>query len=258
MDEQLAANRANWDERVPIHLASDFYDVEGWLAERPGMEPWEREALGDVTDLDVVHLQCHFGLDTLALADDGARVTGVDFSPAAVAAARDLADRAGLGHRARFVEADVLDASTALAPDRYDLVYVTLGSLCWLPDVTAWARQVAALLRPGGRLYLHDGHPLTFALAEDEPSVERTYFQEPQPFIGDDGGTYTDGDPSLTSTGRTTGRTRSEKSSPRCSTPVSASMPSMNTTGRSGPASFGCGASTTGVGSPRRTDPACR
>lgn len=199
MDDHIAANRANWDERVPIHAASRFYDVEGWLRERPGPRDREIEALGDVSGSDLVHLQCHFGLDTLAFADAGARVTGLDFSAAAIAQARSLAERAGLGDRARFVEADVLHAAAALSPERYDIVYVSLGALCWLPSVRRWAAQVAELLRPGGRLYLHDVHPLAWALADDDVRLEHSYFEESEPYIDDGDVTYTDGDARLTS-----------------------------------------------------------
>ena len=200
LPDYLAANRANWDDRVAIHVASRFYDVEGWLATRPGMRERERRVLGDVTGLDLVHLQCHFGLDTLALADSGARVTGVDFSPEAIGAARRLAERAGLSGRARFVEADVLRAADALSPDTFDVVYVSLGALCWLPSVRRWAAQVAALLRPGGRLYIHDVHPLAWALADDEPRLQHTYFEEAEPYVDDSPDTYTDGDTRIGST----------------------------------------------------------
>ncbi|GBE23205.1 bifunctional 3-demethylubiquinone-9 3-methyltransferase/ 2-octaprenyl-6-hydroxy phenol methylase [bacterium BMS3Bbin01] len=198
MDAWTAANRANWDDRVPIHRASAFYDVEGWMAERPGPRPWELKVLGDVAGLDLVHLQCHFGLDTLAFANAGARVTGVDFSGDAIEVARELATSAGLADRARFVEADVLTAAEVLAPETFDVVYVSLGSLCWLPSVTAWAGQVAALVRPGGRLYLHDGHPLAWAMAEDDLRVAQSYFEESEPLAVDSDVTYTDGDGRLT------------------------------------------------------------
>jgi SAM-dependent methyltransferase len=193
MTDYLDTNRANWDDRVPIHVASRFYDVDGWLRNRPGpRRAWEHELLGDVDGLDVVHLQCHFGLDTLSLANAGARVTGLDFSSAAIAEARSLAERAGLAEQARFVEANVLTAAQALHGEQFDLVYVSLGALCWLPSVGQWAAQVAALLRPGGRLYLHDGHPLAWALAEDSLLIEHTYFEEEEPYIDDSGATYTE------------------------------------------------------------------
>lgn len=192
--DPIARNRANWDDRVPIHVASRFYDVERWLQDRPGPRRRELDALGDVAGLDVVHLQCHFGLDTLAFANAGATVTGLDFSSAAIAQARTLAERAGLVDRARFVEADVLRAAEALAPDQFDVVYVSLGALCWLPSVDRWASQVASLLRPGGRLYVHDGHPLAWALADDDLRIANTYFEEAEPFVDDCDVTYTDGE----------------------------------------------------------------
>jgi SAM-dependent methyltransferase len=191
-DGLRAANRSNWDERVPIHTASRFYDVEHRLATRPGPREREVEALGDVAGLDLVHLQCHFGLDTLAWAEAGASVTGLDFSTAAVEAARELAVRAGLADRATFVCADVYDAARVLAPRTFDVVYVSLGALCWLPSVGRWADQVAALARPGGRLYLHDSHPVAWALAHDSPTLEYPYFEEPEPYVDDSGETYTD------------------------------------------------------------------
>lgn len=200
MDDYVAANRANWDDRVPIHIASRFYDVEKWLRERPGPRKRELEIVGDVSGLDVVHLQCHFGLDSLTFANAGSRVTGLDFSGAAIAEARSLAERAGLADRARFVEADVSRAAEVLSPERYDLVYVSLGALCWLPSVSHWASQVSALLRPEGRLYLHDVHPLAWALADDDLRVQHSYFEESEPYVDDVDVTYTDGEGRLTNT----------------------------------------------------------
>jgi SAM-dependent methyltransferase len=193
VSEYLEANQANWNERVPIHVGSEFYDVAGWLHAKPGPRPREIEALGDVSGLDLVHLQCHFGLDTLAFARAGARVTGLDFSPPAVAEATRLAAEAGL--EARFVEGNVLDAAAVLAPDTFDIVYVSLGALCWLPSVARWAEQVSLLLRPGGRLYIHDGHPLGWALADEDLRIEYSCFEEDSPYTDDDGVTYTDGSP---------------------------------------------------------------
>jgi SAM-dependent methyltransferase len=197
---QLAANRRNWDERVPIHAASRFYDVERWLEERPGPRPREVEALGDVAGLDLVHLQCHFGLDTLAWADAGARVTGVDFSPTAIGVAEQLAARAGLADRSTFICTDVHDAAPVLAPRTFDVVYVSLGALCWLPSIGRWADQVSALSRNGGRLYLHDGHPLAWSMAYGSLTMEHSYFEEPEPYVDDSETTYTDAEVTLSST----------------------------------------------------------
>ncbi len=192
-DDYLVVNRAMWDERVPHHAASEFYDLDQWVADRPGPRAWEHEFLPDLAGLDAVHLQCHFGLDTLQLAHGGvATVTGLDFSPAAIAQARAVAESVGLGDRATFVESDVYRAVEVLGPERFDLVYVSLGALCWLPSVDRWAEQVAGLLRPGGSLYLHDGHPLSWALADSETSVEHTYFEEAEAFVEDNDSTYTD------------------------------------------------------------------
>lgn len=192
-DEAFASNRASWDQRVPVHVASEFYDVEGWLRQGRGPRPGEAAALGDVSGLDLVHLQCHFGLDTLAWARVGARVTGLDFSEPAIEQARVLATRAGLEDRATFVCANVYDALDALDHRTFDVVYVSLGSLSWLPSVDRWASVAAALTRPGGRLFVHDVHPLSNTLGNDEPVVEHTYFEEPDPYVDDSGFTYTDG-----------------------------------------------------------------
>jgi len=190
VQEAQEANRRWWQAAVPVHLASDFYDVEGWLADGRGPRPREVEVLGDVAGLDLVHLQCHFGQDTLARA--GATVTGLDFSEVAIAAARGLAERAGLADRADFVCAPVAEATSALGGRSFDVVYVSLGALCWLPSVDEWAEQVAGLLRPGGRLFLHETHPLSMALADDDLTVVYTYFEDVAPYADNQAGRYAD------------------------------------------------------------------
>jgi SAM-dependent methyltransferase len=192
VDDRLLTNRANWDERIEIHLQSRFYNVERWLREAPAPRSYEAEALGDVAGLRLLHLQCHFGLDTLTWARAGAEVTGLDFSANAVDAARALAERAGLGDRATFVCADVYDAVEALHHATFDVVYVSLGALTWLPTVERWAEQVGALVAPGGRFYIHDGHPVVWALSDDGLSFEHSYFEETEPFVDDTGATYSD------------------------------------------------------------------
>ena len=192
MEELLAANRANWDDRTAIHLRSRFYDVEGWLRDERGPRRREVEVLGDVAGVRLLHLQCHFGLDTLAWARVGAQVTGLDFSPVAIRAAEDLARRAGLAERSTFVCANVLEAVQALGDATFDVVYVSTGALCWLPSVDLWAAQVGALVAPGGRFYLHEGHPVAWALADDRLCFEHTYFEEQEPYVDDSDVTYTD------------------------------------------------------------------
>ena len=145
---------------MPVHAASRTYDLAGLAADPTRLShvvAHDKEWLGDLGGLDVVHLQCHIGSDTISLARLGGRVTGVDFSPAALAVARDLADR-GRG-RGRFVESELYAVPDVLGAE-FDLVYTGVGALNWLPDIAARARVVAGLLRPGGRLYVRDAHPM--------------------------------------------------------------------------------------------------
>jgi SAM-dependent methyltransferase len=164
-----ALNRAQWDERTGIHLAEgSSYDLAPLRAGRGRLHAIEEAELGPVDGLRVLHLQCHFGADTLALAQRGATVVGLDFSSAAIEAARGLATELGLADRARFVLADLYEAPAALAePASFDLVYVTWGTLCWLPDVAGWAKVVAHFLKPGGRLYHAEVHPAAWMLDDE-------------------------------------------------------------------------------------------
>jgi SAM-dependent methyltransferase len=155
------------DERVPIHTASDFYDVEGFLAGASSLRPFEVAEVGDVSGRTLVHTQCHFGLDALSWARRGATVTGLDFSQPAIDAARALAARAGL--QAEFVQADVYDATSALGGRRFDVVYTGLGAINWLPDIEAWARTMASLVAPGGIFYLSEFHPFLQRLRRRGP-----------------------------------------------------------------------------------------
>ena len=179
-----------WDARVPLHVDSRFYDVAGFVAGRSALRDFEREELGSVAGLDVAHLQCHFGLDTLSLARLGARVTGLDFSEPAIEAARQIAVDCGLD--AEFVAADVYDAVAALDHRTFDLVYTGLGALCWIPDLVGWARVVDELLRPGGTLYLAEFHPLHQMTADDDLTLTHGYFGEADGLRWDDDFTYTE------------------------------------------------------------------
>jgi SAM-dependent methyltransferase len=194
MDEDaLAANLANWESRVPVHAAAygleRYVDDPGYLS---GVVRRDAPALGDLTGLRVAHLQCHIGTDTVSLARLGAEVVGLDFSPSALAVARDLADRAAA--TARFVEADVFEAVDALGGG-FDLVYSTVGVVGWLPSMARWARVVASLLAPGGRLYLRDGHPLLMTLDETREDqqlvITHPYFGGPEPKRWEDASSYT-------------------------------------------------------------------
>ncbi len=167
-DDWRRINRAHWDERVPIHLRSALYDVASFKAGRSSVRSDQIRDLAPVTGKRLVHLQCHFGLDTLSWARLGAEVTGLDFSAPAVAAARALA--AEIGVPARFIEADVYDAPAVLT-ETFDIVYTGIGALMWLPDIARWAKVVARLLRPGGELYLVEFHPTEWVLSDSDPRV---------------------------------------------------------------------------------------
>ena len=167
------ANRVNWDERVGVHLGPGGYDLSDLRAGRGRLTVIEEAEFPSVKGKRVVHLQCHFGRDSLMLAQRGAEVIGLDFSTPAIKAARKLADELGLSDRARFVHADLYEALQAIpAPHGFDLVFVTWGAICWLPDIARWAAIVATLLRPGGSLYLAEGHPAAYVF-DDEARLSR-------------------------------------------------------------------------------------
>jgi SAM-dependent methyltransferase len=180
-------NQQWWDERVPAHLASEFYDVDSFVGGGSTLRAAEIEELGPVDGLSLLHLQCHIGLDTLSCARRGARVTGLDFSGPAISAARAIADRAELV--AEFVEADVYAASEALRNRHFDITYTGRGALCWLPDIERWAHQVASLTSAGGRFYLMEMHPITEALGDDDLTFEYPYFQT-EVMLFNEPGTY--------------------------------------------------------------------
>jgi SAM-dependent methyltransferase len=180
VDEYAFVNRANWESRVDFHVAGyglhRYVDDPTYISD---VVRFDRPRLGDIADRDVVHLQCHIGTDTLSLARLGARVTGLDFSPKALVAARQLA--AQCQQPVRYVESELYGAPAVLGMSRFDVVYTGVGALCWLPDIRRWASVVAALLRPGGRLFIREGHPVLWSLADARPdgviAMEYPYFE---------------------------------------------------------------------------------
>jgi SAM-dependent methyltransferase len=190
-DDWFEANREMWDERVPIHVGSELYDVDAFVTGGSSLREFELAELPDVRGRTLVHPQCHFGEDTLSWARRGARVTGLDFSRPAIDAARVLAKRCEL--EAEFVEANVYDASEALGGRRFDIVYTGLGALNWLPDMERWAGVMAALVAPGGCLYLAEFHPFSHVFSDDDFSIEYSYFHD-EPFDFPSAGTYADPD----------------------------------------------------------------
>lgn len=191
--QHFADNRANWDDRAALHEASG-YGIEELVADPDLITAEVRqdvERLGDLTGRDVIHLQCHLGTDTVSLKRLGAgRVVGVDLSPESLRRARSLAERADAD--IEFVEANVYDAREAVSGD-FDLVYTSLGVLCWLPVIRDWARTIASLLRPGGRFLIRDDHPFYMTVGEntaDGLRIEQPYFEREEPMTWDDAGSY--------------------------------------------------------------------
>jgi len=198
MTDPIDTNRRSWDERTAIHMrdTTGSYSLDGFRAGESTLHKIEAAELGDVHGKRVLHLQCHIGLDTLRLARLGAVATGLDFSGAAVEAARGLAKETGL--KADFVQGTV-DEAPRLTPGPFDLVFTTWGVLCWLPDMSIWARVIASVLAPGGELYCADAHPGFLVLEEVAGRLVPTYdFQTPadRPLEFNNATTYT-GDPTV-------------------------------------------------------------
>ncbi|MFI6869304.1 class I SAM-dependent methyltransferase [Nocardia sp. NPDC050406] len=190
-------NRANWDDRAPLHAASTDYAMERFRSDRSYISDVVRfdvPLLGDIRGLRGVHLQCHIGTDTISLARLGATMTGLDFSPASLVQARLLAEQVGTA--VDFVESDVYDAVSVLGKQQFDLVFTGIGALCWLPSIQRWAQTVADLLRPGGQLFLREGHPVLWSVDEEQTDrlvIGYPYFETEKP-MEFTGGTYVDVD----------------------------------------------------------------
>ena len=188
-DKARDSNRNFWDEVTPLHLKT--YDVEGLLLGEPWFPSQILEEVGDVEDLSLLHLQCHFGLDTLAWSFLGAKVTGVDFSPQSIETARDLAKHTNLP--VQFICSDIYALPDVLQGE-YDIVFTSIGVLCWLNDLDAWAKIITHFLKPGGFFYIMEGHPLLYTFDEDGKwTFQLPYFHNPHPYFwGEDTTDYMD------------------------------------------------------------------
>lgn len=197
LDDYLKANLASWDEAVGLHVESELYDLQGFRAGRCSLHDIELGELGPLVSdgTTLLHLQCHFGLDTLSWARRGATVTGADFSGEAIAKARELAGEAGLSSRATFVQSDIEHLPERLS-DSFDVVFTSWGALMWLGDLDCWAGVVDRFLKPGGVFYIAEFHPYAFLIADDAtPESMRIgypYFQYGRPQRFDEPGDYAD------------------------------------------------------------------
>lgn len=183
-------NRALWNAWARINADSTFYDLDSFRAGQSSLKPVEREELGDVAGKSLLHLQCHFGLDTLSWAREGASVTGIDFSDEAIRLARGLAAEMSLP--ARFHATDLYEAPRVLGDETFDIVFTSYGVLCWLPDLERWAALIVRYLKPGGTFYMVEFHPFTDMLDDDGTGFIRSYFPDPLPERGEVQGSYAD------------------------------------------------------------------
>lgn len=182
------ANRKAWNERTRLHVGSKFYDVEGFVTGRNSLTPIELELAAEVEGKELLHLQCHFGQDTLSFARLGARVTGLDISDEAIAEARKLTERCGL--EADWVLSNVLDHQPAL-DGRFDIVFTSYGTIGWLPDLKPWAANIVRYLKPGGRLVFVEFHPVVWMFDNDFTRIAYSYFNREQ-IVEEEQGSYAD------------------------------------------------------------------
>ncbi len=177
-EEYFEANMKRWNERVEINAQSKFYNLEGFIKGKSSLLPIEVRELGDVKGKSLLHLQCHFGMDTLSWARKGAKVTGVDFASEAIKLARELSEELKIS--ADFVETNIYDLSKKL-DKKFDIIFTSYGVLCWLPDIKKWAEIIAHFLKPGGIFYIIESHPFGLIIDEEYPKRIQTgypYFNE--------------------------------------------------------------------------------
>lgn len=193
MENYLDLNRASWNERVDTHLSSDFYDMEGFLAGENSLKEIELSLLGDVRGKKILHLQCHFGQDSLSLARMGAEVTGVDLSDKAIHNARLINKHLGLD--AHFISCDLYSLKEHLN-ERFDIIFTSYGTVGWLPDIHKWAAIIDHFIIPGGKFIMVDFHPIIWMMDDDLKDIKYRYFND-EAIIENMNGTYADLDAQL-------------------------------------------------------------
>lgn len=187
------ANKDNWNKRVSIHTGSTFYDIEGFKKTQDSLNEIEVSELTEVSGKSLLHLQCHFGMDSLSWAKRGARVTGMDFSEEAIDTATKLNKELGLD--ARFVCSSVYDLAQNL-DDKFDIIFTSYGVVGWLPDLNRWAEVIDHFLKPGGTFYMAEFHPVIWMFDDNFKFFEYSYFNDGVIEI-DQESTYTDGEEAL-------------------------------------------------------------
>lgn len=188
MDNYLIHNKHSWNERVDTHLSSDFYNMKGFLKGETSLREIELALLGDIRGKRILHLQCHFGQDSLSMSRMGATVTGVDLSDKAIDNARKINDE--IGENAQFICCDVYSLPEHL-DEQFDIVYTSYGTIGWLPDITKWANIVQRYLKTGGQFVFAEFHPVVWMMDEDFKEVKYRYFNS-DAIVEKLEGTYTD------------------------------------------------------------------
>ncbi len=192
-DKYITENRKLWNARVPIHVDSDFYAMKEFMAGKSSLKPIELELLGDVKGKSILHLQCHFGQDSLSLARMGAQVTGMDLSDEAIGKAKELNKQ--LNTDAEFICCDVYSLKEHL-DKKFDIVFTSYGTIGWLPDLDKWADIISHFLQPGGAFVFAEFHPVVWMYDDHFKEVAYSYFNI-EPIITESKGTYTDRDATI-------------------------------------------------------------
>jgi len=188
MKNYLQINKQLWNNKTEVHLNSEFYDNENFIKGKSSLNPIELELLGDVKGKSILHLQCHFGQDTISLSRMGAKTVGVDLSDKAIATANDLAAKTNTN--AEFICCDVYDLPNHLN-QQFDIVFTSYGTIGWLPDLDKWAKVISQFLKPGGQFVFVEFHPVVWMFDYDFTKVEYSYFNV-EPIIETEEGTYAD------------------------------------------------------------------
>src|SRR5690606_1409512 len=189
MENYIDKNRDAWNKRAELHINSDFYDVKGFLEGKSSLNPIELRLLGDISDKSILHLQCHFGQDTISLSRLGAEVTGVDLSDKAIALAKELAKKDNSS--AKFICCDIYDLPNHL-DETFDIVFTSYGTIGWLPDLDKWAKLITRFLNPNGQFIFVEFHPFVWMFDDNLSEITYNYFKD-KPIVEIKDASYTDG-----------------------------------------------------------------
>jgi SAM-dependent methyltransferase len=193
-DNYISLNKESWNNKVEHHINSDFYDMLGFLAGNTSLNEIELSLLGNVSGKSILHLQCHFGQDTISLGRMGAHVTGIDFSEKAMESATALAAQTGI--EASFICCNIYDLPQHLS-GQYDIVYTSYGTIGWLPDLSRWAQIISHFLKPGGRFIFAEFHPVVWMFDDNFEKIGYNYFND-GPLFETENGTYADRSANIT------------------------------------------------------------